>query len=155
MATGAYPVASKRGQFARAGGFLSIAGDNQYSDYHLYRGVTHSNANWYTLFLDGAAVLLTVALGQAMTFDCLIAGMGAGDIAFSYRIVGAIKNAGGTTTLLASTVTTIYEDDADFDAQAVADDPNDALLIQVRDATSGGALVRWGAVVRCAEITLP
>ena len=67
-----------------------------------------------------------------------------------------IENDGGTTTMLASNVTTLYDtDDTDFDAQAVADDTNDALLVQVKDATSGSDTVRWVARVTTAEVTYP
>lgn len=150
-------VASKYAQFARSGGSFAANGDGQYSDYHLFRSVTHSDANWYQLYLDGAALRLTVATDQVMTFDCLIVGTTQGcSKSFAFRIVGIIENDGGTTTLLASSVTTIYDgDDTDFDARASADDANDALLIELTDSTSGGNTVRWSAVVRCSEVTFP
>jgi len=156
-AGGEYSRATKFAQFTRASGQFAASGDSQYSDYHLFRVVTHSDAAWYELFLNGAAWRLTVAADQVMTFDALIVGTTQGCTkSFAFRIVGIIENDGGTTSLLASTVTTIYDtDDTDFNARATADDPNDALLIELTDSTSGGDVVRWSAVVRCAEVTFP
>ena len=150
-------VADKDRQFARSGGRFAANGDSQYSDYHIFRVVTHSDADWYELFLNGATTQITVAADQVMTFDALIVGTTQGCTkSFAFRIVGIIENDGGTTSLLASTVTTIYDtDDTDFNARATADDPNDALLIELTDSTSGGDVVRWSAVVRCAEVTFP
>lgn len=156
-AGGSYAVSSKFNQFSRAGGRFAVDGDAQYSDYCLRRSVTHSDANWYKLYLNGSSSIITVAADTVMTFDVLIAGTTQGCTkSFSFRIVGIIENDGGTTSLLASTVTTIYDgDDTDFDARASADDANDALLIEVTDSTSGGDTVRWVAVVRTSEVSFP
>lgn len=147
--------ASKFAQFARGAGAFAAVGDAQWSDYILLRQVTHSDANWYQLYLNGVDALLTLASNQVMTFDALIVGTTSGCTkSFGFRIVGVIENDGGTTTLLASTVTTLYDtDDTDFGARASADDTNDALLIEVQDSTSGGNVVRWVATVRTVEIT--
>ena len=89
-----------------------------------------------------------------MTFHVLIAGATSGLAkSFSFIIEGAIKNDGGTTTLLNSTVTTVYDtDDTSFDARVSADDTNDALLIEVSDADSGGDTVNWVAKISTVEI---
>ena len=158
-AGGVHSGAGKHAQFSRACNRFAANGDAQYSDYPLLRVVTHSNANWYSLYLDLSAVNPGIPVGtdEVMTFDCLLVGTTQGCAkSFAFRIVGIVKNDGGTTSLLASTVTKIYDtDDTDFDARASADDPNDLLLIQVTDATSGGDVVRWSAVVRAAEVTFP
>lgn len=150
-------TATKFNQFARGGGKFATAGDGQYSDYHAHRSVTHSDANWYELFLNGVDQRITVATDQVMTFDALIVGTTQGCTkSFSFRIVGIVENDGGTTSLLASTVTTIYDaDDVSFDARATGDDANDALLIELQDSDGAGDTVRWSCVVRCAEVTFP
>jgi len=135
-AGGLYASASMWGQFARTGNRFAAVGDAQFSIFALLESITHNDADWHNLTLDGASALISVATDQVMTFD--------------------IENDGGTTTMLASNVTTIYDtDDTDFDAQVVAGDTSDVLLLQVKDATSGGDTVRWAAMVRTAEVTFP
>ena len=148
------------GQIASASGQFAAAGDAQGTIQMVARRtVTHSDANWYELFLDGAgaAQRMTIAADTVWTFDALIVGTTQGCTkSFSFRIEGAVENDGGTTTILASTVTTIYDaDDVSFDARASADDPNDALLIEVTDADSTGDVVRWVTTLRTAEVTWP
>ena len=58
-----------------------------------------------------------------------------------WKIEGQIENDGGTTTMLASTVTVIYRDVATKEVQIVADDANDRLAIQYRD--TGGPDATW------------
>jgi hypothetical protein len=154
---GTRAYANEHAQMARAGGRFAIDGDSQYSDYPLFRSVVHNDASWYSLYLDGTANIINVAQDQVMTFSCLIAGTTQGCTkSFSFKIEGLIENDGGTTSILASTVTTIYDtDDVSFDAQAAADNVNDALLIQVQDTDGAGDTVRWMAVVRTAEVMFP
>ncbi|KKM61172.1 hypothetical protein LCGC14_1534330 [marine sediment metagenome] len=57
----------------------------------------------------------------------------------SWKIEGVVENDGGTTTLLASTVTNIYRDVATKECQVVADDANDRLAIQFRDTAGPDA----------------
>jgi len=146
--------ADKYGQVAHAASCFASKGDAQTSKFVVREDITHDDANWHTLFLDGSSAEMTIATDTVWTFDCLLVGTTAGCAkSFGFAINGVIENDGGTTTMLASNVTTIYEDDSDFDAQAVADDTNDSLRIQVKDSTSGGDTVRWVAVVRTAEVT--
>jgi len=153
-------IASQAGQKSTACGIFNANGDAQWSDFVASRSVTHSDASWYSLFVGGASVGqlgIDVATDTVMTFDCLIVGTTQGCTkSFSFRIEGAVENDGGTTSILASTVTTIYDaDDVSFDAQVAADDPNDRLLIQVQDTDGTGDTVRWVAVVRTSEVTYP
>jgi hypothetical protein len=55
--------------------------------------------------------------------------------------------------LLSQSVTTLYKDDADFDARANADNTNDALVIEVQDASSGGDVVKWHGTITTTEVT--
>ena len=58
-----------------------------------------------------------------------------------------------TTILGTPAITVVYEDDADFDCQAVANDATDTLAIEVKDTTSGGDTVRWVATIHVTQIT--
>ena len=71
------------------------------------------------------ARIMGTELGCANTYDWLIE--------------GAVKNDGGTTTMVWSTVTNNYRDVATKDWQVVADDPNDRLVFQFRDTNGPDA----------------
>ena len=148
-------VADKFGQHAHSGGRFTSDGDAQGSHFVLRKAVTHSSAAWTALNTDGSTAQLTLAADTAWAFNILLVGATAGMTkSFGFRIEGLIENDGGTTTIKASTVTTIDDaDDTDFDARVTADNTNDALLIEVSDSTSGGDAVRWVAHVDTAEIT--
>ena len=94
----------------------------------------------------------------AWNFDIKIVGTTAGvGKAFAFNIVGLVKNDSGTNSILAQTVTTLYDtDDTDFDAQVAIDGADtDAFLIQVKDSTSGSDTVRWVARVELTEVSFP
>lgn len=148
-------IADKYGQVAAASGRFASDGDAQGTIQMVARAeVAHSDANWHDLFLDGSSAKMTIGTDTVWTFDILLVGTTQGCVkSFGFHIRGVIKNDGGSTSLLNSTITTEFDgDDTDFDAQVVADDTNDCLTIQVKDSTSGGDTVRWVATVRTAEI---
>jgi len=148
--------ADKRGQIVSASGMFSAAGDAQGTlQMVARRSVTHSDANWYELFLNGSSQRMTIPTDTAWTFDILLVGATSGQAkTFGFRIDGVIKNDGGTTSLLASNVTTLYDtDDTSFDARVSADDTNDALIIEVSDSDGASDVVRWVATIRTAEVT--
>jgi hypothetical protein len=154
---GFFGLADKYAQQAHANTRFAAVGDSQSSKFVASRLATHSDAAWYTLFLDNIDDLLTIATDTVWTFRAQIVGTTQGCTkSFGFEITGVVENDGGTVTLLASTVTTLYDgDDASFDARALADDANNALLIQVQDADSGGDIVRWVASVQTTEVTFP
>ena len=72
---------------------------------------------------------------------------------FGFKIQGVLENDGGTTSLLASTVTTIYDtDDTSFDARANANNVADTLEIQIQDTDSGGDVVRFVCVLNIVQV---
>lgn len=155
---GAGAYARSYGQTAHGAGYFETVGDAQTAEYVVRRAVTHSSSAWSSLYADGATSTKIPLLptDSVATLDILVSGESAGGAkAFSYRIIAVVENDGGTTAILASTVTTLYEDDSDFGCQIVADNTNDGVLVQVRDATSGSDAVRWVAVIRSAEVTFP
>lgn len=119
-----------------------------------YRTATvHSSSAWFTLFGNATTARFTLPTNTLIQFEIMLVGATSGLTKSQvYKIEGAIKNDGGTTSLLTSTVTTVYEDDANFEAQVIADDTNDALLIQVRDATGAGDTLRWTATIKTVEV---
>lgn len=143
-------VASQIGQMAYANGAFANMGDAQTSLYVLRN--TSTGTAWTNLLLNGIS-RLAVASGQVMSFDILIVGgTDAGESA-GYRIQGVIENIGGTTALIGSpSVTVLGEDDIAWNVQVLADNTNDALLIQV---AGNGETIRWVASVQAAEVTWP
>jgi hypothetical protein len=143
-------AASLYGQMAYASGMFANTGDAQFSLYVMRREGTFTTGNWFDLYLDGVDDLLTISSGRTLTFDILIVGRSDGGESAGYKIYGVIENVGGTTSLIASAVTTMGEDDDAWNARVVADDTNDALLVQVM---GNGENIRWVAVVRTAEVS--
>lgn len=158
LALGQRSRADMTGQIAHANGYFTLRGDAQASQFVLRVSTTHSDDTWRDLTLSGEAAaggtVLVLKTDAVWTFEALIVGSTSGVVkAFSFKIVGAIQNDGGTVTMMASDVTTIDDsEDTDFDVQAVADDTLNALLIQAKDSTSGGDTVRWVATVKTAEV---
>lgn len=156
-ASGSSSLASLYSEYAHASGKFASRGDAQYSRYVARRAATHSAANWYTLFLDGADDLLTIPANTVFNFRVQLVGKNDADTKrFAFNITGAIARDGANNTSILGTptVTAVYgADDTDFEAQAVADDTNEALLIQVRDTTSGGDLIRWVATIEVTSVT--
>jgi hypothetical protein len=106
-----------------------------------------------TLFSNGASTRLTIPSGKILFADLLISGVKSdGSAAACYKRKVAIKNVGGTTTLVGSveTIGTDIEDNASTDVAITADDTNDALQINVTGITS--ETWRWVAVVEGLEI---
>lgn len=143
-------AASHTGQMAYASGSFGTNGGAQASLYLLRKEIING---WHDLYLNGADQLLTIGIGRTLTFDILIVGRSdasGGNESAGYRITGVIENAGGTTAFIGTpSVTTLGEDDAALDVQVVADDVNDALLIQVK---GNGETTRWVANVRTVEV---
>jgi hypothetical protein len=116
-----------------------------------------NNDNWYQLFLDGATVQAVIPASTVWTFEADIAGMSQyGAMVWGYTIVGIIRrNNAGSTTLLASNVTTLYESDVAYDARAYADDDNEALLIQVKRVGGTSYASRWVATIKMTQVQYP
>lgn len=147
-------LADKYNQYVHGAGIFDVLGDVQASRYIARKEVEHSDASWYELFLDGVAERITVPTNSAWTYTVMIIGTEVdGGNAYSFWGYGAVQNAAGTTSILAGTLLTLYDTgDVSFDARIVADDANDALVVEVQDSDGGGAIVRWVAVIITAEI---
>jgi hypothetical protein len=113
-------------------------------------GVTTVN-----IFLDGSSQRISVLNETAMFVTINIAGITSGGTSAAHYIRKvAIKNVGGTTSLIGaspvSTIGTDVEDNALYDVTISADDTNDALDIQVTGAV--GDTMRWTVHISGVEI---
>jgi hypothetical protein len=143
--------ASHYGEMAYASGYFSATGDAQTSTY-VVRNTTSNNTPT-ELFLDGSTARITIATNRVLTFDILVVGVNTTNgNSGGYRLAGVIKNIAGTTSFVGTPNQTILgEDTASWDATVVADNTNDALVIQVTGAA--GATIRWVATVRTVEVS--
>jgi len=144
-------------KIAQNNGNFASAGDAQSERYVVRRSATFSDATWYVLFGTGdlGAAQMHMPDDSAWTFEANVTIMtSGGDETAGYTIVGHIVNVDGDSTLQYSSVTTLYEDDASWDAAAAEWNP-DGLKIQVQDADGGGDAIRAVAVVDIAQVAYP
>ncbi|HEY6172101.1 MAG TPA: hypothetical protein VIX80_07585 [Candidatus Kapabacteria bacterium] len=150
VSSGLNALTNKHGQYAHSSGAFGVIGDAQRSEY-VVRNVTADSTS-ANLYLDGSSLALTIPSNTVFTFVADITALSSTGDAGSYQIKGAIKNIGGTTSIVGSiTITVNAEDQASWDVNAIADDSSNALMIQVQgdDATD----IRWVASVRTTEVT--
>jgi len=69
---------------------------------------------------------------------------------YAYSVIATTKMRNGVMTLLQDDVTTMYEDDANFDLQVVVRNP-ECFDFQVKDSGDSGRSVKWCIHVRTAE----
>ena len=150
-ATGWASLADRYGQTAHSAGSFAATGDAQRVEFVARNKTTNNTAT--TLFLDGSSTRLTIPSGKILLADVLISGVKSdGSAAACYKRKVAIKNVGGTTSLVGSieTIGTDIEDNASTDVAITADNTNDALQINVTGITA--ETWRWVAVVEGLEI---
>jgi hypothetical protein len=151
---GSYAVAFGQGaiadnDFQLSGGALnSVRGDSQWSVLNIGHATLTADNTWQDI------AEFTIRADTTWAFRALVAGIRQGAAeSFGYEIVGVLENDGGTTSLLASTVTTLYEDDVSYNCQAVASDANDSLVIQITDTDNSGNQSRWHTTVFTSEVS--
>ncbi len=152
QAIGNNALATRRGQWARSAGYFAAAGDCQEVAFLLNTKTT--NATPTTLFCTDGASRLTIRSGTMLTAIVKVCGIKSdGSAAAVYWRLVAIKNVGGTTSLVGSVqiLGTDIEDNASTDVSITADDTNDALQINVTGIA--GETWRWQAnVIPAGEI---
>lgn len=155
FAMGAEVYSNLHGQLAHGSG--SNLGDysQEWSIVVRLAQASHVVNTWYTLYPDGGVVpeRVTIRASTVWHFDILIAGTTLNTAqTWTYRIIGVLKrDNANNTTLVTSTVTTVQESDANYDAQVVADNVNEALSIQVRRTGGVDYDVHWTASMRVVE----
>jgi hypothetical protein len=146
-------VASHYGEAAHANGWFvyPAAGQAQTSVYVLRRTTTSGAAT--ELFLDGdtATERLTIASGRTATFDILVAARTETGASDGYHFLGIIENQAGVTSFVGTPQKTALSGGATaWDANIIADNANDALVVQVTGAAA--TTIRWVATVHTAEV---
>jgi len=154
QAQGLYSKAELRGEQAFAAGKFSNNGDAQSRRFCLRRTGSHTDGTWYSLDLSTGVERLSIPSDTLWQFQIMLVGLSSGaPQQWSYKIEGAIVNDGGTVTLLESVVTTRHESDAAYETQVVADNANDALLVQVRRNGGTSYYLRWVATVNIVQVS--
>ena len=144
-------VANRHGQRSWANGAFFDAGDSQQID--LVARTKTTTATPTNLWLNGSNARITISSGFTLFATVNVAGIKSdGSSAAHYIRKVAIKNVGGTTSLIGtvSTIGTDVEDNAGYDVTITADNTNDALDIKVTGAT--GETIRWTAHIQGVEI---
>jgi len=154
VAVGAYSSATQTSQRARAAVFFAAQGDSQEVGFIARRVTTDSTPTTLSLsHVNATLTRLSIAPGKAFLFDVRVIGIKSdGSAAACYHRKVAIKNVGGTTSLIGTvqTVGTDIEDNAATDVAIDRDDANDALQISVTGIT--GETWRWLAIVDGLEL---
>ena len=141
------------GQTARASGYFAADGDAQGSTFILRSDTTDATAEAMTTNNSTAAAdnQIVAASDTCITFSGTIVGMQNGAQAYAgFKVEGILVNDGGTTTLPASTVTTI-NNASSWGLALSADNTNNALKIQVTGEASHN--IRWVASIQTSEVT--
>jgi len=137
----------------KASWHFAETGSSQVSVYTLYGFTADPNLKSLKLILNEASSRLRVVPGQTMAFEVLVAACSSAGSSAGYLIRGVIKNIAGATSLVgAPSTTALGEDIAAWDALAVADNANDALVVQV---TGSATNIRWVAAARTLEVKFP
>lgn len=94
----------------------------------------------------------SVVSNSALCFAARVVALqtnGSGECA-GWTASGVIRNIGGTTSLLGTTMSLLYKDVAGWDIAIAADDTNDALAVTVTGAV--GDTIRWVVDLEYAEV---
>ena len=135
------------GMFAHSSCPLNLTTGGESQAFRLTMGVKTTDATPTTLWLDRSALnRLTVLSGYVMMCVVNVVGIKSdGSQCAVYRRRVAIKNVGGTTSLVGSVevIGTDIEDDAAYNLLIDRDDTNDCLAITV----TGVGTMRWFALI--------
>jgi hypothetical protein len=151
IAVGNRALADRTGIVAIANGGFAANGDAQKVLVALRNKTT--DATPVTLYSNGSSTRLTITSGKILYADVLISGIKSdGSAAACYKRKVAIKNVGGTTSLVGTVeaIGTDIEDNASTDVAITADNTNDALDISVTGIAA--ETWRWVCVVEGLEI---
>lgn len=151
IALGSQSLSDRYGQFSHAANIFAGQGDAQFVRFVLRNKTTTATPT--TIYLNGSSSRLTIPSGKIMFANVLVSGIKSdGSAAACYKRKVAIKNVGGTTSLVGAveTIGTDIEDNASTDVTITADNTNDALDISVTGIAA--ETWRWLAVVEGLEI---
>lgn len=118
----------------------------------IYSGDTTATGS-QEIFLGGVSnQRLDISAEGILAFDALICGKDSiTEESCAFQIRGAIENQSGTTSIIGGTgKITLGKENATFDAEVVADDANDALIVNVTPASANST--RWAAKIDYTEV---
>lgn len=148
-------VALNYGQLAYASGRFSVAGDAQTSTYVLRGSTSDTTTSSTNLYLDGVSEVMKIPADTRWAYDVLVIASMTGTTTAAWQLRGAIKNFGGTTSLVpGAPAPQVLGADANtsvWSVSAVANNTLDALMIQVSMGPTVGT-VHWVASVRVVEL---
>ncbi len=118
------------------------------------RLVTHSDAAWYEIYTDTGTGQIVIPTDAALYIEGEVVGASTNmDSVFAFHVRCLVVNDDDVTSILAETVTIVYNtDDTDITCRVTADDTNEAIMIEVQDSTSGSAAIRWGFTMLATRI---
>lgn len=151
--SGTYNQIANVGQVvANNGSSFAALGEAQGTIQQMFSAsITHNLASWFSLYVDGSATLATIPNGTVWAISGLVVGTNSiHTVRQSYEIRATLVKTGGVVTILSQTITTVYEDDANFNARVNA--TGGTWNIQVTDAGASSVTMRWVATIRTAEV---
>jgi len=114
----------------------------------------HNTSSWVELYIDGTSELMVVPQNTAWAYDIKLIGITvAASKSWIFNIEGGIKRGTGNVSLIYSTTTTGYTDDANYQAATTANTTNQNLTLAVRDSSPSEPYDRisWVATVTITE----
>jgi hypothetical protein len=120
--------------------------------------VTHNNANWHTLYLNGvsASEAMYMSNNGAWMMHVLVVGITQGcGKTLGFEIIGLVENDAGTASVIQQTVRSLDTEDSSFDVRLAVQVVNPFVEVQVMDSDAAGDIVRWVASIRTAEVKFP
>jgi hypothetical protein len=148
-------TANQYGQRAFSAGRFTSQADCQQSDV-IWR-ISTTNATITEAFLDGGSAQFEIATNRSVAFDILIVARSSVGVTVAWKVVGAIKNNAGTTSLSSAVTTTVIGDGGGAawattgNVTVDADNPNSALRVRVTGAAA--TTIRWSAHGRMMELS--
>ena len=154
-AEGADAVADQVNEHAHGAGKFSSTGDAQYRRFVLKETITHSDSGWKVIGINDSGVGPVLPTDSIWVYRAEIAGMTQdGAKVFAYSANGAMKKIGASAPVgVASNLTVLHEDDADFAFMVQPSMGSNSLSFLVKDATSGGDTVHWVVTVHITQVT--
>jgi hypothetical protein len=153
-AVGSNSLADRQGKVAHASLGFGTDGDSQYGRMILSKATTDATATVLTALQASSAAsnnMPVIPSGGAQAFNGLVVAKQTSSAnAAAWEIKGLIANNGGTTTLIASSVTAIDNTPSWGGPALSADDANDWLAITCTGAASTS--IRWSCTLNTSEV---
>jgi hypothetical protein len=149
-------VASHHAEQASSDGPFSNLGDAQRRIFHMKLECEHDTSGWFALSTWGEAPGILMEIGAAFNLRAQIVGV-TEDAAqrWVYNLEAAVSQPGPNAANLlvdAFAVTSVYESDANYDAQVYANTSSGRVEIRVGRTAGDAYNIRWFAIVEIAQV---